>query len=208
MASTLPVLVNPRPTWLDVLISEKIDRYEVAKRMGEAERATRADMGFGDLFTIDHDPKTRKSNKKGVYRTAIMFLAPSKVACHWASPGCMKGCLNTAGRGGMHMTQRARLARRELLERDPALFMARLVYELRRFVRSCDKRGVKPCVRLNGTSDIPWENVVPWLFPEFSHVQFYDYTKGRRRLGYVPKNYWLTLSRSECNQDDVRRRRR
>jgi hypothetical protein len=42
----------------------------------------------------------------------------------------------------------------------------------------------------------------------FPNVQFYDYTKNFKRMlsflkGEMPKNYHLTFSRSECNDDKV-----
>ena len=58
-----------------------------------------------------------------------------------------------------------------------------------------------PCVRLNGTSDIRWEDVahgrLPNVFAAFPEVPFYDYTKvpNRRRALEVP-NYHLTFSYS------------
>ena len=42
----------------------------------------------------------------------------------------------------------------------------------------------------------------PEVFKEFPNVQFYDYTKIKKRLykdWYLPSNYHLTFSRSESN---------
>ena len=62
-------------------------------------------------------------------------------------------------------------------------------------LESCpDKNYLKACVRLNGTSDIRWENTgIMDLFPS---TTFYDYTKHKNRKR-LPKNYSLTFSRSE-----------
>jgi hypothetical protein len=59
-------------------------------------------------------------------------------------------------------------------------------------------------VRLNGTSDLPWEGIVPAIFEQFPEVQFYDYTKSAHRMrnfltGKLSANYHLTFSRSEEN---------
>ena len=68
---------------------------------------------------------------------------------------------------------------------------------------------MKPCVRLNGTSDVPWEKVKDedgkTLMEKHWDVQFYDYTKNPNRMkdylkGKMPSNYHLTFSRSESNQ--------
>jgi hypothetical protein len=73
-------------------------------------------------------------------------------------------------------------------------------------VRRADKKGLIPCVRLNGTSDLPWEKLKgddgKTLMQTFPHLQFYDYTKSSERMtefvnGDMPPNYHLTFSRSE-----------
>jgi hypothetical protein len=57
--------------------------------------------------------------------------------------------------------------------------------------------------RLNGTSDIRWENVPVGGFPNimtmFSDVQFYDYTKLPNRK-HIPANYHLTFSLADGNE--------
>jgi hypothetical protein len=67
-------------------------------------------------------------------------------------------------------------------------------------------------VRLNGTSDLPWERIAgPYglsAFQAFPAIQFYDYSKIATRVlmhasGLMPVNYHLTFSRSESNQIDV-----
>lgn len=159
---------------------------------------------FGNLLSIDSDPKTAKSNRAELnYLTAIQYLAPAmsgggKDLCPFRSPGCTSSCLNTAGnpvylRGKLA----ARYNRTQLYLKHREEYQALLRYELRRFVERCDKLGVKPAIRLNGTSDIVWEKVFPELFVEFPGVQFYDYTKIPNRR--PPANYDLTFSRSEEN---------
>ena len=66
-----------------------------------------------------------------------------------------------------------------------------------------------PCLRLNLTSDLPWEKIKfngQSVFDAFPEVQFYDYTKSAERMtaflsGLMPKNYHLTFSRSEGNHN-------
>ena len=60
-----------------------------------------------------------------------------------------------------------------------------------------------PCVRLNGTSDIPWHNFD--IMQSFPDVPFYDYTPNKARMidyldGKLPANYSLTFSRKEDNE--------
>ena len=78
-------------------------------------------------------------------------------------------------------------------------------------VTLCEKAkaaGMIPAVRLNGTSDLPWENL--GIIQKFPKVQFYDYTKNAARMMRDSKarslpNYHLTFSRSEKNWARTRR---
>lgn len=86
---------------------------------------------------------------------------------------------------------------------DRESFMEALAADIRLLVRKAERAGMVPCVRLNGTSDIRWEDVTcesfnhQTIFALFPAVQFYDYTKipNRRRALEVP-NYHLTFSYS------------
>ncbi len=54
-----------------------------------------------------------------------------------------------------------------------------------------------PAVRLNGTTDIKWENYS--LLDKFPDLQFYNYTKWPPNLREcLPDNYHLTFSHSEA----------
>jgi hypothetical protein len=61
----------------------------------------------------------------------------------------------------------------------------------------------RPQCSINGTSDIPFENLSIFgktLFEHFPKVQFYDYGKSAKRvLENKIKNYHLTFSLSESN---------
>lgn len=153
--------------------------------------------------------KTVKGEKKG-YQTYILHLAPSKLSgyqtCPMASAGCAAACLNTAGRGRFTRTQEARIKKTRWFFEDRDSFMAQLVKDVRAAERKAKREGMTPTIRLNGTSDIRWENVpVPGfdnIMQMFPHIQFYDYTKMSNRMD-LPANYHLTFSRSESNDQDV-----
>lgn len=103
-------------------------------------------------------------------------------------------------------TQQARIRRTNFFFQSREEFKSQLVNELKLFVKRCWKFGQNPAVRLNGTSDLQWEVLFPELFRKFPHVQFYDYTKIVKRMerfltGKLPRNYYLTFSRSELNDD-------
>jgi hypothetical protein len=179
-------------------------------------------FGFISLLTPEgYAPKTDKGRKRG-YSTAIMYLAPANLSgydvCQYRSAGCTAACLNTAGHGGVGLdafglnpVQRARIARTRFYFLNRFLFNVQLVREITAHIARAAKRGTIPCVRLNGTSDLPWEtlrlNDGRTVVETFPTVQFYDYTKHAKRAlanaaGEHPSNYALTFSRSETNASD------
>lgn len=171
---------------------------------------------MGKLLTAPtENPKTAKSKRVGKV-TFILHLAPAKRArrqnvCPDATPACLATCLNLAGRGGVFATgertnriQEARIRKTRFLFDDPEGFLTQLRKEIRAAIRKGEQDGFVPSFRLNGTSDIAWEEFgIPQEFPG---IQFYDYTKSAERYsaflqGNFPENYHLTFSRSEFNEE-------
>ena len=155
--------------------------------------------------------KTIKGEAKG-WTTYVMYLSPHKQnskgknLCPKASDGCSEACLFTAGRGAMKTIQNARIAKSDFFIENKQLFMRQLRHEITLAKKRHGKNNTKFCIRLNGTSDIPWENVRldgKNIFEAFSDVQFYDYTKDPKRITKNNiSNYHLTFSRSENNAND------
>ena len=175
------------------------------------------------LLTIAGNPKTDKGEKQG-YWTAIMHLAPATLSgfntCPGATDGCRAACLNTAGHGGLmagvsrltydailqgtqNHVQKARIWRTQQLFQNREEFMVQLHKEITAFVRRAERKGFKPAIRLNGTSDIRWE-AKPYhlegkaIMEHFPTVPFYDYTKLANRRN-LPANYTLTFSLADGN---------
>lgn len=153
-------------------------------------------------LAIGNNAKTIKSDKGGEYLTAILYLRPDDDLCPMSRTArCQAPCLNTAGRGAFSNVQQARAAKTEAFKRDPVAFVDAIAADIRIALRKADRQAVRLAVRLNGTSDIAWENLRgsagQTLFEQFPGVQFYDYTKlpGRK----VPPNYHLTVSYSGAN---------
>lgn len=181
--------------------------------------ASTLDHAPKSLLTIDGNPKVAKGTKRG-YLTAIMHLSPSDGSgvvnvCPHASPGCISACLNTAGRGGigldgdgLNTIQAARIRRTRFFKRDRAAFMGALVAEIARFERTAARRGLIPAVRLNGTSDLPFERLPTdngqTLIERFPRVTFYDYTKWPIHLRRPSDSYRLTFSLSEDARSEAR----
>lgn len=151
--------------------------------------------------------KTRRGERRG-YLSLILHLAPASLSgynvCPGASAGCIASCLNTAGRGKFAAIQSARVRKTRWFFEDRPAFMAQLAADIRAGVRLAERRGLRPVVRLNGTSDIRWESVPVEGFPNimamFPAITFYDYSKLANRRN-LPPNYRLTFSRAEHNAD-------
>jgi hypothetical protein len=160
------------------------------------------------LLTVGNT-KTVKGEAMG-YMTFIMHLAPSTLSgyntCPMASKGCAAACLNTAGRGRFTATQEARIRKTRWFFEDRPTFMAQLVKDIQAAIRKAERETMIPVFRLNGTSDIRWENVPVGgrrnIMEMFPSQTFYDYTKLQNRVN-LPSNYHLTFSRSEENYTAV-----
>jgi len=162
------------------------------------------------LLTVEN-AKTTKGEQLG-YLTGILYLAPYNLSgrnvCSHASQGCAAACLFSAGMGIFANVQAARKAKTLLFFKDTIAFVELLEKDIVSLIKKAKKLNLTPCVRLNGTSDLPWENLGGAkganLFSRFPSVRFYDYTKNSTRFDReLPANYQLTFSRSECNGDTV-----
>lgn len=158
------------------------------------------------LLSINSDHKTVKGLKKG-WLTGIMYLAPHTLGgfgtvCPKSTPGCRDSCLFTAGHGTYDRVRQARIARTALLRTDPDVFKLQLSEELTALEKRAKRMGLKPCARLNGTSDLPW--LGKYFAPRFPGIMFYDYTKIPRPWERELPNYKITFSRSERNTCDCR----
>lgn len=156
------------------------------------------------LLGIDTNAKTIKGEKYGI-KTAILYLMPAMQSgvqlCPMAeTAGCEKACLFTAGRGAMSNVMLSRLRKTLYFNQYRDLFMNQLQNELIRERAKAKRKGYKLIVRLNGTSDIRWENVglgyaYANIMQALPDIQFYDYTKIANRK-HIPANYDLTFSYS------------
>lgn len=154
--------------------------------------------------------KTEKGEKEN-YLTGILYLAPYKIAgfnvCPNASAGCAAACLYNAGRGKFNSVQQARINKTLFFRSDQQDFLTNCIKDIQSIINKAAKKNMIPVIRLNGTSDLPFENLKingSSLMELFPNVQFYDYTKSHKRMikylnGGMPSNYHLTFSASENN---------
>lgn len=187
--------------------------------------------------------KTIKGEKKG-YTTYIMYLSPHKQnskginLCAKASKGCAEACLYGSGAARFDQVQQGKMNKTEYFIGNRRRFMSQLANEIASIeakhndVEGDEKlsfngsvlRYKKFAIRLNGTSDFPFENLrifkrtsngQIWtykkpskkllnIFELFPSITFYDYTKIDNRFNKVlPDNYSLTFSRSEDNHKET-----
>lgn len=176
------------------------------------------------IFSTDSS-KAKKSVEYGYYN-AIHYLAPASTSgfnlCPHASAACIASCLGWfSGQAGMvadlekdlNSVRKSRLQKSQRFMKDRKNYMRDVVKSIELVIRQSHAKGLLPCIRLNGSSDIAWEGVaceragVPYrnLFDAFPGVQFVDYTKNAARLKRaLPANYSLTLSYSGENEAQCR----
>ena len=168
------------------------------------------------LSQFDSNPKIAKSGKEGVTHRPIASRAGRPIRLQYVclSHGGVQGRLSAYGRksrtyGGQRPgTHRANLGYMNDRER----FMDDLAREIAGHHRWAVRLNMLAAVRLNATSDVPWERVPfgykgerhPNIMAAFPEVQFYDYTKiPKRALASLqdewPDNYHITFSLSENN---------
>lgn len=161
-------------------------------------------LNYKKMLSVSNDAKTVKGEKKG-YLTGILYLAPAETSgvnvCPFSTEGCRKACLFTAGRGRFNAVQEARISKTKFMLENPTAFYDSVVYDIQALVDKAKKLGMKPCVRLNGTSDLP--KLAKWFAPLFPKVQFYDYTKIPEPWKRTMPNYHLTFSLSESNYKEA-----
>jgi len=194
------------------------------------------DMSFREVRkTISKDKKpilskpdsntklAKRTDRTAGYELYSLFLAPAGSSgyntCPWASDECVKLCLNSAGRGAMESVQQARISKTKFLAESPRLFMLNMISELISAMRSATANGNKLALRINGTSDIPWESVAPFIevfcvngnyehgvkaIENLTKFNLYDYTKSFARINRSPVWYDMTLSYSGQNWQDCK----
>jgi hypothetical protein len=159
-----------------------------------------------------NNAKTIKGEKLG-YTTYIMYLAPhtqnskGKNLCSHASKGCARACLFASGAARFTQVQQGKLDKTEWFLDNRKEFMLKLDSEIEAIKNKAKHQTSEniPVIRLNGTSDLPFENIKVKdgknIFELHPTVQFYDYTKNHTRFEKeLPSNYHLTFSQSEDNE--------
>jgi hypothetical protein len=160
---------------------------------------------YGYGYLLGKSAKIDKSDKASDFENFIMYLAPHNLSgtniCAFASQGCAKACLYSAGRGKFTSVQKARLNRTKHYLSDRKSFLKRLMAEI--LFHSSIHENL--AIRLNGTSDLNFNSFIRTMGEIAPNVQFYDYTKDINKAikALNIPNYHITFSRSESNFKDV-----
>ena len=170
-----------------------------------ATTRTMKPTGYRPILTVEN-AKTTKGEILG-WLTGILYLAPHSLSgvmnvCLFATAACIAACLGPgAGRGIFPNVRAARVAKTKLLHAARELFIACCRYDVQKLVKRAAKLGLKPCVRFNGTSDLPW---LPMMMArQFPDVMFYDYTKLPKPYLRTRANYHITFSYSGENMAET-----
>ena len=162
---------------------------------------SRRPADYRRVIEVDGDAKTVKGRKKG-YLTGIVYFAPADSSgyevCASRTEGCTLACLGFQGRAKLFDSiQEARIRKTHRFYQEHDAFMASMLHDAFRLLRTAARRNLIPCVRPNGTSDLP---KMAWpIAAAFPFLQVYDYTKHRNPWLRTRENYHLTFSYTGLN---------
>lgn len=180
--------------------------------MKTATLKTQQQQSYTKVKNLLSQGSTNAKTAKNEIETFILYLAPSDIIgthnlCPFASDGCRKACLYSAGRGAFSNVQQSRINKTKFWAYDREAFYIQLANEI---LAIHSKTVNQVAIRLNGTSDVDHLGLlfrytgINFLSAEYSNILFYDYTKSIKQIEkYKGTNYKLTFSLSETNQTDA-----
>tara|TARA_R110000824_G_scaffold249997_1_gene438814 strand:- start:84 stop:986 length:903 start_codon:yes stop_codon:yes gene_type:complete len=164
------------------------------------------DFGFAYFAGINTSQKTIKGIKEN-YNTLILYLSASKNAgkdlCSFATTGCRMACLEDSGQAALDIHKKIPTVKPSRIKKSwiciyrPDIAEKVLQHEIDSGFRKSKLQGRKFSVRLNGTSDLNWYN----LINQNPFVKFYDYTKNPNRT--QTPNYHITFSYSSMQSTRI-----
>jgi hypothetical protein len=180
--------------------------------MKTATLKTQQQPSYTKVKNLLSQGSTNAKTAKNEIETFILYLAPSDIIgthnlCPFASDGCRKSCLYSAGRGAFSNVQQSRINKSKYWAYDREQFYIQLANEI---LAIHSKTVNQVAIRLNGTSDVDHLGLIfrytgiNFLSAEYSNILFYDYTKSIKQIEkYKGTNYKLTFSLSETNQTEA-----
>lgn len=177
-------------------------------KISKSDLKNREELG-NETQGISQDVLQKTLGERNGYHSYVIHLTPAAqsgfITCACASAGCRTTCLQTAGNiGALADKTHARLKKTWFLAKEMPHVVHNLIEYIKQLEQKTEAQGAKLALRLNGTSDINWEDLRDQsgrtIIEQFPNVVFYDYTKVPARMGRTPPNYHLTFSRSETNE--------
>jgi hypothetical protein len=164
--------------------------------------AFKKDFGFSYFAGLNSSQKTVKGLKEN-FNTLILYLSASKNAgkdlCSYATTGCRMACLEDSGQAALDIHKKIPTVKPSRIKKSwiciyrPDIAQKVLQHEIDAGKRKSEKQGRNFSVRLNGTSDLAWGE----LIEKNPDTIFYDYTKNPTRVEAA--NYTLTFSYSSMH---------
>lgn len=160
---------------------------------------------------------TNIKTAKNDLETFILYMAPADQVqglnlCPFASSGCKKSCLYSAGRGKFSNVQASRINKSKFWGYNREAFYIQLANELLKIHDKAMKQDKQIAIRLNGTSDIDHLYLlyrysgIDFLETFYENLLFYDYTKNVNHVSrYRNTRYKITFSRSETNEAEAKK---
>lgn len=174
--------------------------YLVSSGTRTRKPANAGNIGFKhrNAFTLltASNHKTPKGEGLG-YFSAVLYLMPhtsggGATLCPMSTEACREMCLAGAGLSGLPKQLGAKMRRTKLFNEDRPEFLRLLMADIAKLKKIASDEGLKPALRLNGSSDALWERIVPgW---EDLQIQRYDYSKVPLEYRRVDPCYHLTYS--------------
>lgn len=183
---------------------------KVEKLLGEYKfksySAFRKDFGFSYFAGLNSSQKTVKGLKEN-FNTLILYLSASKNAgkdlCSFATTGCRMACLEDSGQAALDIHKKIPTVKPSRIKKSwiciyrPDIAEKVLQHEIEAGKRKSEKQGRNFSVRLNGTADLDWSE----LIEANPTTIFYDYTKNPTRVEAA--NYHLTFSYSSMQPSRI-----
>lgn len=170
--------------------------------------------GLSYLGGVSTSAKIMHSQQYSHQYTYAIYLSPGNLSgynvCSHSTPECRSGCLNTSGRAGIEefsgktKIHNCRVKKTKLFFEEQTFFMNWAIAEIKQAQAKAVRDNFFFSVRLNGTSDIDWQNVLvngQTIFEIFPEVSFYDYSKNYNKFEYKADNYHLTYSYTGRNTE-------
>lgn len=182
-------------TWRNCWVSPVRDYSTPSARSHPESVGVRHRSAFKLLTVANH--KTPRGESAGWF-SAILYLMPhtsgggKTTLCPMSTPDCRAMCLASAGLSGLPKQLGAKLRRTFMFNNEREGFLDLLLADVEKLKRIAAAEGLQPALRLNGSSDVTWERIVPgWAA---LGLQKYDYTKIPVEHRHVDAGYHLTFS--------------